>query len=272
MSEGQIILVGAGKMGGALLEGWIKQGIKRNRILIIEPDEARALSLKAHYGVSVSGDGATIPVTAVPAIVVLAVKPQHMAATLPAYTRFAEAGAVFVSIAAGKTTDFFRRYLGQNAAIIRTMPNLAAIVGKGATALYATSMVTPSQKQQAAGLFDAVGQCFWLEDEALIDAVTALSGSGPAYLFLLAECMAKAGEALGLSGELSSALAEQTLLGSAELLIQAEEEAGTLRQHVTSPGGTTEAALQVLMGKGGMEPLIAQAMQAACRRSEELAE
>lgn len=272
MSEGQIILVGAGKMGGALLEGWIKQGITLNRILIIEPDEVRALSLKMHYGVSVSSDSAAIPLASVPAIVVLAVKPQHMAATLPAYAKFAEAGAVFISIAAGKTTDFFRRYLGDDVAIIRTMPNLPAIVGKGATALYATAKVTPAHKQQAAGLFEAVGRCFWLEDEALIDAVTALSGSGPAYLFLLAECMAKAGEVLGLPAELSSALAEQTLLGSAELLIQAEEEAGTLRQHVTSPGGTTEAALRVLMGERGMEPLIAQAMQAACRRSEELAE
>lgn len=272
MQNRKIILVGAGKMGGALLKGWIEQSIDPARIIVIEPDPLQAVFLQATYPVQVISSIATANLSVAPEVVILAVKPQQMHAVLADCMAFVQAGTLFISIAAGKTTGFFTSHLGKDAAIIRVMPNLPATVQKGATVLYAMPSVQEAQRQEAEKLFSAVGKIFWIEDETWMDAVTALSGSGPAYLFLLAESMAKAGERLGLPKDLARLLTNQTLLGSAELLVQATEPANRLREHVTSPGGTTEAALHVLMDTGDMGALLEQAMQAAYNRSQELAD
>ncbi len=267
-----LILVGAGKMGGALLAGWLGQGIDPGRINVVEPNADQAKMLKNRYGVSVASSVQALSLDAAPDAVILAVKPQAMEAALKDYRPFVAEGTAFISIAAGKTLDFFLRHLGEEAAIIRAMPNLPSTVQQGATVLCASSAVTDTQRQLASFLFDAVGLAGWVEEEALLDAATALSGSGPAYVFLLAEAMLEAGIALGLPPQLANRFARQTLQGSATMLAQAEESPHVLREHVTSPGGTTEAALRVLMREGGVRSLILEAMQAAATRSRELAE
>lgn len=272
MNDGMIILLGAGRMGGALLQGWIQQGIAPERIVVIEADSKQAAILTEKYHVKAVDDIAKASLSAAPEAIILAVKPQQMTAVLANYAQFVAAGTLFISIAAGKTTGFFQKHLGEKVSIVRSMPNLPSIVGKGATALYASASVTAAQRKIASKLFEAVGIVGWLEDEALVDAVTALSGSGPAYIFLMAESMTKAGEALGLPHALAESLANQTLLGSAELLVQSSEAADVLRKNVTSPSGTTEAALNVLMDKNGLESVIELGMRAAYNRSKELAD
>ncbi len=202
----------------------------------------------------------------------LAVKPQAMEEVLPAYRRFAAGGALFVSIAAGKTLASFARALGGDAAVVRAMPNTPAAIGRGIAVACANARVSPAQRALAERLLAAVGEVGWVQDEALIDAVTAVSGSGPAYVFLLIECLAKAGEAAGLPAGLATRLARATVAGSGELARLSPESAAALREAVTSPGGTTRAALDVLMAKDGLEPLLRRAVLAAAKRSRELAD
>jgi pyrroline-5-carboxylate reductase len=265
---GPLLLVGCGKMGSALLEGWLGRGVAPDSIKVIEPLAAEAAY---RHGVTVVADAATLPAAFAPEVVVLAVKPQVMeAATLP-LVRFARPGAVILSIAAGKTITGFAACFGADAAIVRAMPNTPAAVGRGMTVACANAHVSPSLRQRCDELLAAVGEVAWIDDEALLDAVTAVSGSGPAYVFLLIECLAEAGIAAGLAPDLANRLARATICGSGELAFRASEAAATLRKNVTSPGGTTQAALDVLMAADGLQQLLTKAVAAATRRSRELA-
>ncbi|BBK44901.1 pyrroline-5-carboxylate reductase [Allostella vacuolata] len=267
---GPLLLVGCGKMGGAMLDGWRARGLTGAGVAIVEP--AADPRFAAMDGVAVHAGAESIPDDFNPGVVVLAVKPQSMDAVLPHYRRFAGPDTVFLSIAAGKTIAYFERALGGEAAIVRAMPNTPAAVGQGMTVAVANPAVAPAQRQACDALLAAVGDVAWVEDEGLIDAVTAVSGGGPAYVFLLIECLAEAGRAAGLPADLSMRLARTTVAGSGALVRQSEEPAATLRRNVTSPNGTTQEALAVLMAEeGGLQSLMTRAIAAATRRSRELA-
>jgi pyrroline-5-carboxylate reductase len=264
----ELLLVGCGKMGGAMLEGWLQRRIV-DRVAIVEPHDASTAAFRDRPGVAVHADaGAVGAIT--PAVVVFATKPQGMEKVVPAYRRFAGPRTMFVSIAAGKTIGFFEQHLGA-VPVIRAMPNTPAQIGRGITVACPNRQVDAAQRALADALLAAVGEVGWVEDEALIDAVTAVSGSGPAYVFLLAECLAEAGAAAGLPRALATRLARATVAGAGELLHRSGEPAETLRQNVTSPGGTTAAALKVLMADDGLRPLLIKAVAEATRRSRELA-
>jgi pyrroline-5-carboxylate reductase len=261
-----LLLVGCGKMGGAMLAGWLDRQIT-DQVVVVEPaGGASAFSNRA--GVTIVTDVAQAG-SFKPDVVVLATKPQVMDSVVPAYRRFAGT-ALFMSIAAGKTLSYFEHHLG-GAAAIRAMPNTPAQVGRGITVACANARVDARQRALADSLLGAVGEIGWVEDESLIDAVTAVSGGGPAYVFLLVECLAEAGVEAGLPKELATRLARATVSGAGELLHRASETAATLRQNVTSPGGTTQAALNVLMAEDGLRPMLIKAIAAATRRSRELA-
>jgi len=262
----KLLLVGCGKMGGALLDGWLSRGLATADVLVAEPVEALRPKKPGLRTV-----GSTSEISETPEIVVLAVKPQTMDAVLPDLRRFAEAGSVFLSIAAGKTLKYFASHLGAAAKMVRSMPNTPAAVRQGITVACAAKGVSAAEKKRCQDLLEAVGQALWVEDEALLDPVTALSGSGPAYVFLLVEAMAAAGAKLGLSLEMAMQLARATVAGSGELLRQSSEAAQQLRINVTSPGGTTAEALKVLMAADGIQPVFDKALAAASRRSKELA-
>jgi pyrroline-5-carboxylate reductase len=194
-----------------------------------------------------------------------------MDAALSDLRRFVDEGAVFLSIAAGKTLTYFARHLGVTAKVVRAMPNTPAAVRQGISVACAANGVSANEKKKCEGLLEAVGQALWVDDETLMDPVTALSGSGPAYVFLLVEAMAAAGAKLGLAPDMAMQLARATVAGSGELLRQSAEPAGQLRVNVTSPGGTTAEALKVLMAADGLQPIFDKALAAASRRSKELA-
>jgi pyrroline-5-carboxylate reductase len=269
MAEG-LLLVGCGKMGAALLAGWVAAGTAPRPIFVVEPKPAVG-AVPADSAVTCVASADALPQGFHPSVVVLATKPQVMDEVVPAYRRFAGAGTAFVSIAAGRTIAYFEKHLGTGAAVVRSMPNTPAMVGRGITVCCANAGIDARQRAVADQLMAAVGEVGWVEDEALIDAVTAVSGSGPAYAFLLAECMAEAGRQAGLPAELSDRLARATVAGAGELLHRSPESAAQLRQNVTSPNGTTFAALQVLMAADGMQPLLSRAIAAAAKRSRELA-
>ena len=263
---GKLLLVGCGKMGGAMLDGWLARGLAASDAIVAEPVEAlrpRKPGLRAV--------ASTSEVRETPEIVVLAVKPQTMDAALADLKRFADEGAVFLSIAAGKTLRYFASHLGTTAKVVRAMPNTPAAVRQGITVATAAKGVAPVEKKRCQDLLEAVGQALWVEDEALMDPVTALSGSGPAYVFFLVEAMAAAGTKLGLAPDMAMQLARATVAGSGELLRQSAEPAAQLRVNVTSPGGTTAEALRVLMAADGLQPIFDKALAAASRRSKELA-
>jgi pyrroline-5-carboxylate reductase len=268
---GPLLLVGCGKMGGALLRGWLRQGLAPADAIVIEPSAA-ALGDIARSGAAIHADGSALPDTLRPGVVVVAVKPQMMAAALPAYRRFARPGTVFLSIAAGKTIGYFERQLGDAAAIVRAMPNTPAAVGRGITVACANPAVDAGQRQLCTALLEAVGEVAWVEEEGLLDAVTAVGGGGPAYVFLLIECLAEAGAAAGLPADLAMRLARTTVTGSGELAHRSPEPAAALRQAVTSPGGTTLEALKILMAPEALPALMTRAIAAATRRSRELAD
>jgi len=263
-----LLLVGCGKMGGALLEGWLERGVDPADVVVVEPHAPAAAPGTAH-GVEVvprpSRAGGERPDD-----VVLAVKPQIWTASFPA-TRGCAGGPVFLSIAAGKTIGYFQRHLGPDAAIVRAMPNTPAAVRRGMTVACANARVAEAQRHLCDGLLSAVGEVAWIDDEAQLDAVTALSGGGPAYVFLLAEGLAQAGIEAGLPADLAHRLARVTVAGSGELLHRSAEPPSVLRQNVTSPGGTTAEALKVLMASDGWQPLLTRAIAAAAKRSRELA-
>lgn len=255
-------------MGGALLEGWLDRGVPPSDIAVVEPAEAGRPP--AAFAVIVAAEAEALPAGFAPDVVVLAVKPQAMEQVLPAYRRFA-GSAVFLSIAAGKPLGFFARHLGADSAVVRAMPNTPAAVRCGITVACPNSAVDAARRAVCQELLEAVGEVLWTEDEGLMDAVTAVSGSGPAYVFLLAEALADAGAQAGLPPEMAARLARATLAGAGELLRLSPEPAETLRRNVTSPGGTTAAALDVLMADKGLSSLMVRAVAAAARRSRELA-
>lgn len=262
-----LALVGAGKMGGAMIAGWLDEGLDPAAALVFDPAppaESRSFLARARIAIA---DRPRPGQTA--AAIVVAVKPQVIADVLPLYRPLVGAGTVAVSIAAGTTLANLEAGLGP-AAIVRTMPNTPAQIGRGITAAVANQRVTPADKALVTALLEAVGDVVWVDDEALIDAVTAVSGSGPAYVFLLAECLAEAGVAAGLPPDIAARLASATVAGAGELLSRSELPPHQLRQNVTSPGGTTAAALEILMGERGMGPLMTEAVAAAKKRSEEL--
>jgi pyrroline-5-carboxylate reductase len=273
MSEGDrprrgLVLVGCGKMGTAMLRGWLT-GSAADRFYVVEPEGApRRLTAAPEIEWHSAAD--TLPGELVPDAVIFAVKPQIIDALLSGYRRWARAETLFVSIVAGKTLAGLGRHLGQ-APVVRTMPNTAAAIGRATTVACANPFVTQQQRRLCDRLLAAIGDTAWVEDEALMDAVTAVSGSGPAYVFLLIEALARAGEAEGLPPDLALQLAMGTVAGSGELARVSEESPATLRENVTSPGGTTRAALDVLMAPDGLESLIARAVAAAAARSRALA-
>lgn len=268
--HGSLVLVGGGKMGGAMLAGWLARGMKPSQIHVVEPDQGRADALKKEHGVSVHADGADLPQALKAEVVVLAVKPQSMDKVIGAYRRFAAPDCLFLSIAAGKTIAYFEGKLGSGAAVVRSMPNTPAAVGRGITVGCPNAHVSAAQRKTADDLLTSVGEVAWVEKEEFLDAVTAVSGGGPAYVFLLAESLAAAGVASGLPKDLSERLARVTVAGAGELLHQSTEPPATLRKNVTSPAGTTERALNVLMAPDGWQPLLDKAIAAATARSKEL--
>lgn len=265
----RLLLVGCGKMGGALLAGWLDRGIAAADVVVVEPavDPSR---ISLPDGVTVVADAAGIPASFAPDVLIMAVKPQVMGEAAPAYAGHA-AGAVTLSIAAGTPVAFFQDLYGDDAAIVRVMPNTPAAVGRGMSVLYANDRTSDAQRVACEGLMAAVGETAWIGSEEQMDAVTAVSGSGPAYVFLLIEALAAAGEKAGLDAGLATTLALNTVAGAGELARLSDEAAAQLRINVTSPGGTTQAALEVLMAEDGMPALLERAVDAAARRSRELA-
>ncbi len=264
--SGTLLLVGAGKMGSAMLDGWLARGLNPRKLAVIEPQPGEAVKALARRGAKLNPKGKIADVTAV----IIAVKPQTAAEALPPLAVHIGKSTLVLSIMAGRTLGFLERVL-PGAAIVRAMPNTPAAVGRGISVAVPNGKVSVRQRKLAADLLAAIGKVEWTVDEALMDAVTAVSGSGPAYVFLLAEAMAKAGITAGLPAELANRLARETVAGSGELLNRSPLEAATLRQNVTSPGGTTAAALAVLMGPGGFDEILIKAIAAATRRGRELA-
>lgn len=264
-----LALVGAGNMGGAMLGGWLARGMDPGKVTVIDP--APSASMAALISETGMRHEAAAPGDLVAGVVVLAVKPQIMADVLPAVAGLIGPDTVSVSIAAGKTIAHLEAGLGVDMpAVVRAMPNTPALVRRGITVACPNRFVTQGQRQRVDGLLHAVGAVEWVEDEGLIDAVTAVSGSGPAYVFHLAECMAQAGIEAGLPAELAMKLACETVSGAGELLARSTDGPARLRENVTSPKGTTAAALDVLMGEGAMAGLLSRAIAAAKKRSREL--
>ena len=262
-----LVLVGAGNMGGAMLNGWLESGINPASVVVIDPKPSDAMSVRlAGAGVkcvSAPPEGLTA------GILILAVKPQMMDQVLEGLTGLVGPTTVSLSVAAGKTIAYFEERLG--GAIVRTIPNTPAMIGRGITGAVANAAVSEEAKAEIDRLLSVCGPVEWVEDEAQIDAITAVSGSGPAYVFYLVECMAEAGRKCGLPADLAMRLARATVTGAGELMNRSPDDAATLRQNVTSPNGTTAAALAVLMAEDGIQPLFDEALAAAADRSRELA-
>jgi pyrroline-5-carboxylate reductase len=264
--SGTIVLAGAGKMGGAMLSGWLAQGLDPRRVAVIEPHPSE--EIRAHLANGARLNPSPQEAEAVTAFVV-ALKPQAFREVGPALKPYVDAATLVVSIMAGTTIVSLADILGGH--VVRAMPNTPAAIGRGITVAVAANDVSAAQRETADSLLRATGSVEWVNDEGLMDAVTAVSGSGPAYVFLLAEELARAGVAAGLPEALATKLARETVAGSGELLHRSDLATATLRQNVTSPGGTTAAALEVLMGKDGLHSLLTRAVAAATKRSKELA-
>jgi pyrroline-5-carboxylate reductase len=265
--SGNLVLVGAGKMGTALLEGWLQFGLDPKYVAVLEPQPSPQIAALVSHGLRLNP---ALRALGDVAAVVVAVKPQTAAEAIPPLKPMIGASTVVVSIMAGRTLQFIAGALDAPCALVRAMPNTPAAIGRGITVAVPRD-VNPAQRELAHRLLCATGTVEWTDDEALMDAVTAVSGSGPAYVFLLAEALAEAGVAAGLPPSLAQKLARETVAGSGELLHRSELDAAALRQNVTSPGGTTAAALEVLMGKDGLTQLMRNAVAAATKRSRELA-
>jgi len=265
--SGRLVLLGAGKMGAAMLAGWLARGLDPRKLTILEPQPANSVKALRRRGVALNPKDKPAPASAV----VIAVKPQSAPEAVAALAPFVGNATLAVSIMAGRPLRFLEQALPQGTALVRSMPNTPAAIGRGITVACANAKVTPRQRKLASDLLAAIGKVEWVSDEGLMDAVTAVSGSGPAYVFLLAEALAQAGAAAGLPQHLAMKLARETVAGSGELLNQSPLDAATLRQNVTSPGGTTAAALELLMDKHGLAELMERAVAAATARSRELA-
>jgi pyrroline-5-carboxylate reductase len=263
---GTLLLVGAGKMGGAMLEGWQRLGLDPRRIVVLDPQPAPEVTALAEKGLRLNPPAEAISNVSV---IVLAVKPQTAPEATAGLQPLIGHDTLVLSIMAGRTLGFLEQALP--GPVVRAMPNTPAAVARGITVAVANQRVSPAQRERAHLLLTAIGAVEWIDDEALMDAVTAVSGSGPAYVFLLAETLARAGEGAGLPAKLAQTLARATIAGSGELLHRSPLDAATLRQNVTSPGGTTAAALEVLHSPDGLQPLLTRAVAAATKRSRELA-
>jgi pyrroline-5-carboxylate reductase len=267
---GPILFLGAGKMGGALLSGLLSRGVRARDLLIQDPSPPPETGkLIARHSLRTAQSFDTLERT--PAVILAAVKPQVMDEVFRSAVGLAGPDTLTLSIAAGRTIASFEKFLHSGAAVVRAMPNTPASIGHGMTVCCANAAATPAQKDIATALMSAVGEVAWIDDEKLMDAVTAISGSGPAYVFLVAECLADAGVAAGLAPDLAARLACATVAGSGALLVQSDLPAEQLRRNVTSPGGTTAAALEVLMSDDAMKHLFERAVLAATRRGKELA-
>ena len=262
-----LVLVGAGNMGGAMLNGWLDAGIDPSAIVVIDPKPSDAISARL-MSAGIRCESAA-PAGMIAGILLLAVKPQIMDQVLNGLVGLIGPKTVTLSIAAGKTIAYFEQRIG--GAIVRSIPNTPAMVGRGITGAVANAAVSAEAKDEIDRLLSVCGPVEWVEDEALIDVITAVSGSGPAYVFYLAECMAEAGRKCGLPADLAMRLARATVTGAGELMHQSSDGAATLRQNVTSPNGTTAAALSVLMADDGIQPVFDKALRAAADRSRELA-
>ena len=264
-----ITLIGAGKMGGAMLHGWLKKGLAAKAVTVVDPHVgSEAFSMLIEFGIRhlKSVDELETP----PEVVVIAIKPQHMGELLPDLSRRIAKDTLVLSIAAGTPLDKIAG--GLNAGpVIRVMPNTPAQVGQGMSVAVANAAVTDDHRRLVSELLNAIGRSAWVRDEALMDAVTAVSGSGPAYVFNLVEAMAAAAVKAGLPADLAMQLSRQTVVGAGALLGSSALDVATLRKNVTSPGGTTAAALAILMGEHGLEPVLTDAVAAAAQRSRELA-
>ena len=260
-----LVLLGCGKMGSAMLAGWLEGGLPPASVWVIDPNPSDWLRAQ---GVHINTD-----LPDAPAIVLVAVKPQMMREALPVLAALGQGETLFVSVAAGTPISFYEQVLGQGTPIVRAMPNTPAAIGRGITALIGNESASAAQVDLAETLLGAVGQTVRLDSEAQIDAVTGVSGSGPAYVFHLIETMAAAGEAQGLAPDLAMKLARATVAGAGALAEEAEESPAQLRVNVTSPNGTTQAALEVLMDpETGFPTLLNNAVGAATRRSRELSD
>ncbi len=258
-----LVLLGCGKMGSAMLAGWLAEGLPASSVWVLDPHPSDWLK---GSGVHIN-DG----VPANPAVLLIAVKPQMIAESLPTLASHTLSDTLIISVAAGTPIAVFESSFGAGSPIVRSMPNTPAAIGKGITAIVGNTATNSSHLDLAEGLLRAVGQVVRLEDEAQLDAVTGVSGSGPAYVFHLIETLAAAGVAQGLPGPLAMQLAKATVAGAGALAEAADEEPAQLRKNVTSPNGTTQAALDVLMHEEtGMPPLLHQAVAAATNRSKEL--
>ncbi|MDD3371413.1 MAG: pyrroline-5-carboxylate reductase [Alphaproteobacteria bacterium] len=261
----KLLFVGCGKMGGAFLRGTVQ---KADQIVVIDPAPFPDNIRVAENVLWISSFDKIDPLYR-PDVIVLAIKPQHMADVLPLYKGYRD--SVFLSIAAGQTLGRIGEILGSFAQpVVRAMPNLPACIGMGTSVAIANGAVSSEQRKVCDTILRSVGDVAWVDDEVLIDAVTAVSGSGPAYVFALVEVMAKAGEKLGLPAELSLKLARQTVIGSGALLSVAKESASDLREAVTSPGGTTAAALKILLDEKALPKVMFSAMSAAAKRAKVL--
>ena len=267
---GALLLVGCGKMGGALLRGWLGQGVDPRQVYVVDLAPKELDDVQA-AGVHILTSPDQLPADLRPAIVLLAVKPQFMDEALSHYKKMAGPGTTFLSIAAGKTVAYFKQMLGTDALIVRSMPNTPAAVGRGMTVICRDPKVPAPILDLCGQLLSAVGDVAWVDDEQLLNQVTAVSGGGPAYVFLLIEALAEAGRVNGLPADLSMQLARSTVCGSGELAYQSTESATALRQAVMSPKGTTLEAVNVLMAADGIQPLMNRAIAAATKRSRELA-
>ena len=263
ISKRGMVLLGCGKMGSAMLQGWLAGGLAPASVWVIDPAPSDWLNgTGVHVNKGLPPD---------PAVALIAVKPQMMGDALPALKALGGGGTLFISVAAGTLIASFEAVLGTGSPIVRAMPNTPAAIGRGITALVGNAHATPSHMDLAQELLSAVGQTVRLEHEGQMDAVTALSGSGPAYVFNLIEALAAAGVAEGLAPDLAMALAKATVGGAGQLAETASEPPDQLRRNVTSPNGTTQAALEILMDpEAGLSPLMARAVRAAAARSREL--
>jgi pyrroline-5-carboxylate reductase len=263
-----LVLMGAGKMGGAMLEGWLHAGMPGAALTVLDPNADEALgALAARHGFRLNPPLADI---AAPEVLVLGIKPQMLDAAAPAIAGLAGPDTLVISILAGKTIANLAARAPQARAFVRAMPNLPASVQRGVTGVAASADVTPAQRALTTALLSGIGQVEWVAGEEFIDAVTAVSGSGPAYVFFLVECLTEAGIAAGLPADVAARLARGTIEGAGELLHRSPLDPAILRQNVTSPGGTTAAALDVLMAENGMRPLMRRAVAAARQRAAEL--
>jgi pyrroline-5-carboxylate reductase len=266
----KIVLVGAGNMGFAMLSGWLKAGkLKAGEAFVVEPNDGLR-ERAAGLGCATVAGSDSLPADSKPALIVLAVKPQVIRDVTAGYARLGNGETTFLSIAAGTPVSTFEAVLGKDTPVMRCMPNTPAAIGKGMMVVFSNPKVTDAVKAFAGGLLAASGEVATIEDEALMDAVTAVSGSGPAYVFHFIECLTAAAEQAGLPADIARLSAMQTVYGAASLAAESREDPAELRRQVTSPNGTTAAALSVLMGEDRLKTLLGEAVEAARARSVEL--